>query len=75
MPSRSPIGLALILAGLALALLGALIWLGALAWFGRLPGDIRIVRPGFSLYVPITSMLVVSLLLTLLASLIRRVWR
>jgi hypothetical protein len=63
------------LAGLGLALLGALIWLGALSWFGRLPGDIRITRPGFRLYAPITSMLVISLLLTLLLAVIRRLGR
>lgn len=37
-----------------------------LGWFGRLPGDVRIERPGFRLYVPITSMLILSLFASLL---------
>ena len=71
---KSPLGLGLMLAGLALLVIGALIWLGAFAWFGRLPGDIRVERPGFRVYVPITSMVLVSLLLTGLAALVRRLW-
>jgi hypothetical protein len=71
---RSPLALALMLAGLVLLAAGALAWLGALAWFGRLPGDIRIERPGVRFYLPITSMVIVSLLLSLLAALVRRFW-
>ena len=74
MPQRSPAALALMLAGLVLLAVGALAWLGALSWFGRLPGDFRIERPGVRFYAPITSMVIVSLLLTLLAVLIRRLW-
>lgn len=71
---RSPLALALMLAGLVLLAAGALAWLGALSWFGRLPGDIRVERPGVRFYLPITSMVVVSLLLSLLAALVRRLW-
>ena len=74
MPERSPIGIVLIVFGLGIALLGALFWLGVLSWFGRLPGDIRVERPGFRFYAPITSMVIVSVLLTLAMSLIRRLW-
>jgi hypothetical protein len=58
--------------GLAVAAIGLLAWVGALSWFGRLPGDIRIVTENVRVYVPITSMLLVSLLMTLLLSLLRR---
>jgi hypothetical protein len=71
---KSPLGLALISIGLLLAVAGVLVWLGALNWFGRLPGDIRIERPGFRLYAPMVSMLIVSLLLTALTAFIRRFW-
>lgn len=37
---------------------------------GKLPGDISIQKPGFSLYVPITSMLILSVILTLLSWLV-----
>lgn len=73
MPDRSPLGPILMLAGLALLLLGVLAWFGALSWFGRLPGDIRVERPGVRFFLPITSMILVSLVLTLLLALIRRI--
>ena len=55
-------------ADLGLVVFGAVLWLGGgslLGWFGRLPGDIRIERPGFRFYAPLASMLVLSLLLSL----------
>jgi len=73
-PQRSPLGLGLMLVGLLLLAVGALAWLGALSWFGRLPGDIRVERPGVRFYAPITSMVIVSLVLTALAALVRRLW-
>ena len=71
---RSPIGLPIVAAGVLLVVIGLLIWSGALAWFGRLPGDIRIERPGVRLFVPLVSMLLVSIVLSLLMSLWRH-WR
>jgi len=62
----------LVLAGVVLVLVGLLAQSGALSWLGRLPGDIRIQRPGFSFYFPITTMLVISALLSLVGYLIRR---
>jgi hypothetical protein len=56
-----------------LALAGVLIYFGALSWFGRLPGDIRIEREHTRIYVPITSMLLVSAALSILMYLIGRV--
>jgi TctA family transporter len=74
MVQRSPVGLLLITIGVVLVVVGALVWVGALSWFGRLPGDIRVERPGFRFYAPIVSMLIVSLVLTALTALIRRFW-
>lgn len=71
------IGRALVALGLVLLLLG-LVWLyapGLLAWFGRLPGDIRLEREGFRFYFPLTSMLLVSLVLSLLFNLLWRWFR
>jgi hypothetical protein len=51
---------------------GVLVVLGRLPWFGRLPGDIRIEGEHTRVYVPLVSMLLVSLLLTLVMSLLRR---
>lgn len=65
-------GLLLVGTGFALVVLGLLAWSGALTWLGRLPGDIRVERPGFRLHVPITTMVLVSLLLTAVLAVIRR---
>ncbi|TGE25071.1 DUF2905 domain-containing protein [Hymenobacter aquaticus] len=69
------LGKLLVLAGLGLVVLGAVLWLGGgslLGWFGRLPGDIRVERPGFRFYAPLVSMLVVSVLVSVLLWLWRR---
>jgi hypothetical protein len=71
--SRS-LGPVLIVVGGAVALLGLLIWSGGLNWFGRLPGDIRIERETVRIYIPIVSMLLVSLVLTLALYLINRIF-
>lgn len=62
----------LILIGLVLVLIGlAWPWLSKLG-LGRLPGDIHIEREGFSFYFPITTSIIVSLVLTLLFWIFRR---
>jgi uncharacterized membrane protein YidH (DUF202 family) len=68
-PSAGPL---IVVAGLVIVLIGILVWLGGLNWFGRLPGDIRIERDTVRVYIPLVSMLVVSVALTLLLNLIRR---
>jgi hypothetical protein len=65
-------GTILIALGVGLILVGLLIWSGSLSWFGRLPGDIRIERETVRVYVPIVSMLVVSLVVSLVLYLARR---
>ncbi len=68
------LGVVLMVAG-ALALAGG--WLlasGWLGWFGRLPGDVRIVSGNTRVYVPITSMLLVSVALTLVVTVLRRLF-
>ncbi len=61
------LGAALLLIGLALHF-----YPGALGWFGKLPGDIRIERENSVFYFPITSMIIVSVLLSLVFSLFFR---
>lgn len=64
----------LIIAGCLLVAVGVLLHFvpGAFSWFGRLPGDIRIEGERSKVFIPITSMLIVSLLLSLLLALFRR---
>jgi hypothetical protein len=65
-------GKILLLAGLALAAVGAvLVALGKLG-LGRLPGDIVIERDGVTIFIPLASMLLLSVLLSLLLYLGRR---
>ncbi|MCB2378959.1 DUF2905 domain-containing protein [Hymenobacter sp. BT635] len=69
------LGKILVLLGLVAVALGAFLWLGGgslLGWFGRLPGDIRIERPGFRFYAPLMSMLLVSIVFSLILWLVRR---
>ncbi len=58
--------------GLLVAAVGLLTWVGGLSWFGRLPGDIRITTDHTRIFIPITSMIVVSLVLSLILFLVRR---
>ena len=63
----------LILFGLVLALLGvALLLAGKIPFLGRLPGDILIRRERWSFYFPLTTSILISVLLTLLFSLFSR---
>ncbi|HET9038829.1 MAG TPA: DUF2905 domain-containing protein [Gemmatimonadales bacterium] len=64
----------LVAAGVALVVVGLLVWSGALSWFGRLPGDIRIERDTVRVYIPVVSMLLVSAGLSLLLYLVRRLF-
>lgn len=64
----------LVALGLGVVVLGLLVWSGALAWFGRLPGDIRIERESVRVYIPLVSMLLVSVGLSLLLYLVRRIF-
>lgn len=68
-PAAGPL---LIGIGLIVVLVGAAAWLGAFGWFGRLPGDIRIERESLRVYIPIMSMLLVSVVLSLVLYLINR---
>ncbi|MCQ8128129.1 DUF2905 domain-containing protein [Methylomonas rivi] len=64
-------GKLLITAGLAIAALGLVLkyasWI--MNWFGKLPGDIDIENANSRIFIPITSMIVISLLLTIIANL------
>jgi hypothetical protein len=62
----------LITAGLLIAILGLLWpWIAKLG-LGRLPGDLIIDKPGFKLFAPFTTMIVVSVIVSLLIWLFRR---
>lgn len=68
------IGKTLLAFGFFIMLAGAALtwapWL--VTWFGRLPGDVRIEREGFRFYFPITSMILASAVISLLARFLGR---
>jgi hypothetical protein len=75
-PEGSPFaswGRILIVAGIGLAVVGVLMLvLDRTGIVGRLPGDIVVRRKGWSLWFPITTCIVLSILLTIIVNLFRR---
>lgn len=67
----SPLGKLLVILGVVLVVMGLLL-LGKLPFLGKLPGDIRIERGHYVIYIPITSMLILSVILSLVFTLWRR---
>ena len=73
----APLGKALIVTGLILVVLGAALWgfgsgsiTGPIP--GRLPGDIYVRRGNFSFYFPITTSIIISIVLSLIVAWLRR---
>jgi len=65
-------GLWVVVGGICLIVAGLLIYSGGLNWFGNLPGDIHYDGERTQVYIPIVSMLLVSLALSLIFYLLRR---
>jgi hypothetical protein len=72
----APLAKTLIVFGIVLVALGFILWaagtIPGLNRIGRLPGDIYVRRGNFSFYFPITTAIVVSIVLSLLLALLRR---
>lgn len=72
----APLGKTLVLIGLIMVALGLMLWgassVPVLSRLGRLPGDIYIRRGNFTFYFPITTAIVVSIVLSLIFALLRR---
>ena len=66
------IGPLLITLGVVLMIAGLAAMRGWLSWFGRLPGDVRVERENMQLYVPIVSMILISILFSVLSYVFRR---
>lgn len=67
-------GKTLIIVGAAILVLGLLLEYAPflINWFGKLPGDINVKTENTQVFIPITSMIIVSLLLTLIVNLFFR---
>ncbi len=66
------LGLLIVAGGVVLVVVGLLVMSGALGWFGRLPGDLRFEGEHTRVFVPLTSMLLASVAVSLIAALLRR---
>ena len=71
---QSSIGNWLIILGIVMVLIGIVAKTGVLGWFGHLPGDLHIKREGFQFFFPLGSMIVVSIVLSVLLTLIRKLF-
>jgi hypothetical protein len=65
----------IVMAGIVIAAVGILVWTGGFSWFGHLPGDIRIERDNVRVYIPMVSMLLVSVVASLLLSIAEYLFR
>lgn len=67
------IGKILVIFGVVLIAIGGLLMLGGkLSWFGRLPGDIYIQKKGFSLFFPMTTSILISIIISLFLMIFNR---
>ncbi len=66
----------ILIAGIFIVLVGIVIYFfhDYLKWIGKLPGDIRIERGNFRFYFPLATMIVVSLLITLLINIFKKIF-
>jgi hypothetical protein len=63
----------LILLGVSIILIGLFFLLGEkIPWIGRLPGDFIIRKKNFTLYFPLATSIIISIILTLLFTLFRK---
>ncbi len=67
------LGRTLIVLGAGIALVGLVIVVaGRVPFLGRLPGDIRIERDGVTVFIPLATMLLVSVILTIVLNVVGR---
>ena len=71
---NSQTGKWIIIAGILIIVFGIVIYFfhDKLNWLGKLPGDIRIEKENFRFYFPITTMIIVSVLLTILINVFKK---
>ena len=64
----------IIFTGLIIIIVGIIVYFfnGSLKWFGRLPGDVNIKKENYSFHFPWVTMLVISVVVTLIINIIRR---
>jgi hypothetical protein len=71
---NKPLGQLIVLLGLILVVAGLAAMRGWLGWFGHLPGDVRVERENVRVYLPIVSMLLISILFSVLSYVLRKIF-
>ncbi|NQU17521.1 MAG: DUF2905 domain-containing protein [Candidatus Saganbacteria bacterium] len=67
------LGKLLVYIGIVIVLIGGFFMLLAkLPWIGKLPGDLVVERQGLKIYIPLTTMIIMSIFLTIFFNLILR---
>ncbi len=67
----------MVIAGGIIVLVGIVFWLFSdkLGWFGNLPGDIKVEKENFRIYVPLGTMLLISIVLSIIIYIINKLFR
>jgi hypothetical protein len=70
------LGRILIISGIILIVAGIILYFAGnrLSWFGHLPGDINIIKDNVKIYIPVTTMILISVVLSLILYLIRKLF-
>jgi hypothetical protein len=69
----APIGKTLVFAGIAILVVGLVLWgFSSVPYFGKLPGDIYVRRGNFTFYFPLATSILISIIATIVFSLMRR---
>jgi hypothetical protein len=68
------IGKIMIFAGIILVIAGLIVYFAGnkFSWFGHLPGDINIIRENIRIFIPVTTMILISVVFSLIMYLIRK---
>jgi len=75
MTDLTPFAKIAILAGMIIMGIGVLfLFLDKIPWLGRLPGDIHIEKENFSLYFPVTTCIIVSIVISAIFFIITKIW-
>ncbi len=73
MDGLEPLGRSLVVLGVVIAAIGAVLIVGPrIPYLGRLPGDIRLERDGLTIYIPLATMLLVSIIASVVLGLLNR---